>query len=419
MKNNYNTLHPYILDNSRNEYYKETVNGLFRSILEPVTANQKFESCILFRLFDISDKQSLIKRLAFSKAEIYSFSDSLDSFGFKNIEKDNIWKGTEFILVIGSRYSACLMWDYSLSDKADYTPVCLLYNSNIITEIAKKIAANSSVDLREILFKNLPDRRENRLLNTAINSIASMLNSKNEEIIFSELEKEHILKSDDNMQTAAIVADKAKFIAHEIKNNLSIINLYSKIMQKRLESVKADEETNCSLGGALLNITKASENISAHINDLRCLSSVYKSEFDIVQSIYSVISQCEQKAKQSGVEIQSEEINSINVVADKIKFECSLLNVIYNAIEACTNGCYVKIYCKKEDKEVKVLIKNNGTKIPENIKQKIFEPDFTTKEKGNGLGLAICKKQLELSGGNINLLYSNDEETLFEITLIV
>lgn len=419
MKNKYNTLHPYILDNSIDEYHKETVNGLFRSILEPVISNQKFQSCIVFRLLDVENKESLIKRLSFSNSQIYSFTDNLDEFGFVNIEKSDIWDNTEFVIIIGARYSACLVWDYSLSDRKEYTPVCYLHNSSIIGEIAKKIAENSSLDLKNALLQIVPDRRENRLLNTAINSIASILNAKNEEVQFSNIEKEHILKSDDKLETATIVADKARFIAHEIKNNLSIINLYSKISQKRIENVQSDDVTMESLVRALSNIVNASENISAHINDLRCLSSPYKTEFNIKQSILTVSSQCEEKANQAGVSISFNEMVDTVVVADRVKFECALMNVVYNAIEACSNGCFIYINFEKVDNRINVNIKNNGKKIPENEIDKIFEPNFTTKPTGNGLGLAICKKQLELTGGNINLLYSNDEETLFEISLIV
>lgn len=419
MRNKYNTLHPYILNNSVKEYHKETVNGLFRSILEPVIANQKFESCIVFRLLDTDDKLSLIKRLSFSGADIYSFSEILNDLGYKNVIKYDVWGFVEFVIIIGERYSASLLWDYSLSDKKDFSPVCYLHNSCIISEIVKQIVDNSKIDLKEPLLKIVPDRRENRLLNTAINSLASALNTKNEEVIFSELEKEHILKSDNEIETASIIANKAKFIAHEIKNNLSVINLYSKISEKRLENVSANDEIITSLKNSIANIVKASENISAHIGDLRCLSSPYKTEFNIKQSILSIVSQCKEKAEKSGVDIQTEQFEDFVLVSDKVKFECSLMNVIYNAIEASSSGCYISINCIYSGDNVKVLIKNNGAKIPETICNKIFEPDFTTKEKGNGLGLAICKKQLELIGGNIKLLCSNDEETLFEITLSV
>ena len=65
MKNNFNTLLKYIFNESVNiEYRKETINGLFRAIIEPVISNQKFESCILFKLDEIQDKMSILKRLS-------------------------------------------------------------------------------------------------------------------------------------------------------------------------------------------------------------------------------------------------------------------------------------------------------------------------------------------------------------------
>ena len=56
-------------------------------------------------------------------------------------------------------------------------------------------------------------------------------------------------------------------------------------------------------------------------------------------------------------------------------------------------------------------------KISKSLYNKIFEVGFTTKQKGNGLGLAICKSQMQMVNGDINLVHSNNVETLFEIVL--
>lgn len=417
MKNNYNTLLKYILDNSNKEYQKETVNGLFRSILEPVTTNSKFEACILFRLFDINGKESLIKRLAFSGASLYSFSDILNDLKIENIEKQNIWNNTEFVIINGSRYSVAMIWDYSLSSIKDAAPVCLIYNSKVILDILKCIEINTLKDIKDDIFRFIPDRRENSILNKSINLLADNLNEKNEEILFSEIEKKQILKNDDRLETATIVAEKAKFIAHEIKNNLSIINLYSKISQKRLENITADEEIMTSLSNALNNITNASENISNHINDLRCLSAPYKTNESMKQLIYSTVMQCSEKAKSSTVDIEVNDFEDVSINIDKTKFQCALMNIIFNGIEACTSGCKIKVDCISDSDNVRVIVSNNGDKIPEELQDKIFESEFTTKEKGNGLGLAICKKQLELTDGTINLVSSDENETVFEILI--
>ena len=417
MKNKFNALRQYIFEKSNKEYHKETVNGLFRAILEPVISNQKFEACVLFKLNDLDEKLSIIKRLSFSSASVYSFSGSLNELEYENIQKDDLWGTTEFVVVIGARYSAVMMWDYSLSTNKSFTPVCLVYNSALISDIAKEISKNTNKDIKDILFKYLPDRRENTILNKSINLIADNLNSKIEEIIFSELEKSKLLNEDDRLQTAEIIAEKAKFIAHEIKNNLSIINLYSKICEKRLDSVETSEEVLQAFKLALNNIQNASESISSHISDLRSLSAPYKTEISTKELILTTAMQCEEKALQAGVNISIADFKDCMVFTDRIKLQSVILNLIYNAIEACTNGNSIVIDSFVEKKFVKIFVKNNGAKIPKELQEKIFEPNFTTKEKGNGLGLAICKKQLELLGSSLILVHSNSVETLFEIAI--
>lgn len=418
MKNNYNTLLKYIFNESVNiEYRKETINGLFRAILEPVISNQKFESCILFKLDDISDKSSILKRLSFSEATLYSYCDSLKSFQLDNNMVDDIWSDTQFVVILGERYSAALVWDTKTASNSDSASVALLFNSKIVSDIAKTISDNSKIDLKEYIQKYVSERRQNTLMNRALQNIASILNEKNEEILFSESEKKHLVPADDTIKTAEIVADKAKFIAHEIKNNLSIINLYSKITEKRICSVEADKEVIESINNALKNIVNASENVSYLISDLRCLSTPFIQEINLRSLVLNTVSMCQEKADKAGVLINVVKFDEYMISSDKTKLQCALTNLIFNAIEASKSNCVISIDCFYEMKQLKLFVKNNGEKIPQDIQNKIFQADFTTKEKGNGLGLAICKQQMQMLGGDINLVHSNDIETLFEIVL--
>ncbi len=417
MKNKFNILRKYILDNSQKKYRKETVNGLFRSIIEPLLSNQKIEACILLRLNDIKEKESLLKRLSFINSNIYSYNDKLSIFNIENIQTYNIWDTTEFAVILGQRYSAALIWDYNLSEKPDYTDVCFLHNSKIISDIAKKIAENSNIDLKEFIQKYSPDRRENTVLNQSITAIANLLNEKTEEFIFNEQEKKNIISSDDTLKTAETVAQKAKFIAHEIKNNLSIVNLYSTITEKRIENVKAEEDVILSIQNAMKNIMSASENISYLIGDLRCLSAPYMTEFNVRNAVLNTVMMCELKAKNADVVISVNNFDDFVITTDKTKFQCALTNIIFNAIEACKPSCKIQIDCLKENESIKVFVKNNGEIIPKDIQKKIFDPDFTTKPKGSGLGLNICSKQLAMIGGKIELLSSTEFETVFMILL--
>lgn len=413
MKNKFNTLQKYIFENSVKEYHKETINGLFRAILEPVVSNQNFEACVLFRLFDLTEKESLLKRISFANNKLICFSDVFE----ENQEKEKIWGTTQFVAVLGQRYSVAYIWDYETGSQKDYSNVCLLYNSKIITEIAKVILDNSKVDFQEFLQKYTPDRRENLILNRSIKNISDLLNDRNEEIQIEKAQQNQAINSDDTLKTANIVAEKAKFIAHEIKNNLSIINLYAKITEKRLEKVEFEAESKQSVQTALNNINSASQTISSLINDLRSLSAPYITNLSIQSLVFNTALLCQEKAKKAGVELVIAKFCDCNIDSDKTKLESALTNLIFNAIEACSKGGSVCVDCFVEPKEVRIFVKNNGKKIPPDLYNRIFDANFTTKQKGNGLGLAICKSQMKLINGDINLVHSNSVETLFEIVL--
>lgn len=99
---------------------------------------------------------------------------------------------------------------------------------------------------------------------------------------------------------------------------------------------------------------------------------------------------------------------------------CRILgNLIDNAMDATEENVskLIQIEILEELKSYKVIVKNNGVMIHKDIQEKIFQPGFTTKgEKGQGMGLAICKEIIDRYGGKIEL-ESNDTYTIFEITI--
>jgi len=90
-----------------------------------------------------------------------------------------------------------------------------------------------------------------------------------------------------------------------------------------------------------------------------------------------------------------------NFFFDPDKIRLVLHNLIINALQAMLEGGTLKIKSKSLDKEVQFTIQDTGIGIQEKDKAKIFEPLFTTKAKGIGLGLSIVKNQVELHTGKI------------------
>jgi len=108
-------------------------------------------------------------------------------------------------------------------------------------------------------------------------------------------------------------------------------------------------------------------------------------------------------------------VNDVSIHADKIKLEALFSNLILNSIQSMNNKGVIKIrISKKPNNLVEIDVEDNGPTIPEKNIKKIFEPLFTTKQAGTGLGLASCKKIVEQHHGEI--LVTNDPVT-FRITL--
>jgi signal transduction histidine kinase len=95
--------------------------------------------------------------------------------------------------------------------------------------------------------------------------------------------------------------------------------------------------------------------------------------------------------------------NDVNILGDKMKLESLLYNLITNATQKLeTTGNIIIDTSYDSDNMVKITVKDDGEDIPKDVLKKIFEPLYTTKQQGTGLGLASCKKIVEQHNGTIS-----------------
>jgi signal transduction histidine kinase len=105
---------------------------------------------------------------------------------------------------------------------------------------------------------------------------------------------------------------------------------------------------------------------------------------------------------------------------DKDKIVRVFNNILKNAIQSIPAGKNGDIYVaikKSLNSEVFIEIADNGKGIPDEIKDKLFSPNFTTKSTGSGLGLAICKKIIENISGEIWFESIENKGTTFYIRI--
>ena len=238
---------------------------MFRFALEPLLEAQTQKAVVLVRLFDTKELEGVLKRLEFTNAEVYSFDNTTNG---ENLQRDDIWGETEFLVLLSPRYSACLLWDYSTETVKDTSCLYYLLNSKDVNNVIRIISENSKIDLMRYTQEYTPERRSNELLNKAVHKFINFADSFVEEASLTQAEAGLLGQSDDIAKKYEYISTKAKIISHDIKNHLSIIDLYSKIMEKRLENV-ANKELQDSMSNAVLSIQKSKQAIGELLTELR------------------------------------------------------------------------------------------------------------------------------------------------------
>jgi len=138
---------------------------------------------------------------------------------------------------------------------------------------------------------------------------------------------------------------------------------------------------------------------------------------ELVEGILLVM---EKQMKESNIKVETSFDDEIpEVIASTNQMRQVMLNIIKNAKEAMPKGGTLTVRTTKEDKHVLIHVQDTGVGIPEEIKDKIFEAFFTTKQKvkGVGLGLSVCYGIIKDHGGEIKVESEEGKGTTFTIRL--
>lgn len=280
-----------------------------------------------------------------------------------------------------------------------------LFITNSVTEPLSQIGEKlSSIN---ILSKNEPIYWKNN------DEIGVLVNQYNEMI--KELQKgaEKLAKT----EREGAWREMARQIAHEIKNPLTPMKLSIQHLQRALKEQpeKATEIAPRVTETLIEQIDNLSE-IATAFSSFAKMPKADKEMIDIVAILNSVVD----LFKNDQIEIKKEyKSEAIKVYADKNQMISVFNNLIKNAIQATEekNDKLIAIEINKEINNVIISISDNGVGIPNEMKNKIFTPNFTTKSSGTGLGLAISKQIIENSNGEIWFNSSENNGTTFFIKL--
>lgn len=204
----------------------------------------------------------------------------------------------------------------------------------------------------------------------------------------------------------------ARVIAHEVRNPLTNINLACEQLRSELQ------DENSDLLFAMIN--RNSERINQLVTDLLATTRVAElsfSESSINKIIDETLELANDRIELSHIKVvknYDENICPLSLDIEKIKI--AFLNIIVNAVEAMDEKGILEITTKNQNGKCVVKISDNGIGMKKEDSDRLFEPYFTTKEKGNGLGLANSHNIIISHKGSISAETVYGKGTSFTIS---
>jgi len=254
--------------------------------------------------------------------------------------------------------------------------------------------------------------------------IASVIDYQGKESIMLYLidvtvvkELDHILRLQDKMTSLGRVAAG---IAHEIRNPLSGINIYLKTLDK-IASQYDNHEKVTQILSQLQSASNKIESIIKRVMDFSRPSEPKFTLIDINQPIKEAVNLSAVTLRKSGIRFSMDISTDLpKCKADPYMIEHVILNLIDNASEAMQHmgkDKQITISSFLENGAINIRVCDSGPGVPEGIIKNIFDPFYTTKSSGSGIGLSICHRIITDHGWLLQLLTAEPRGAEFIIKI--
>jgi signal transduction histidine kinase len=200
-------------------------------------------------------------------------------------------------------------------------------------------------------------------------------------------------------------------IAHEIKNPLNTINLTIDHLKDSLVAEKNKKAGNY-IGNIQQEVRRLDKLVNNFLNYVRS-ETLQKGDTNVNRVVTEIITLYERELSNAGIEVQMEVDDTFMISADSERLKTALINLVVNAIQAMPQGGVLSIKSDKEKKDL--YIGDTGMGIPEKLLEKIFDPFYTTKVGGTGLGLPTAYKIIREHEGQLTIESEENKGTKITI----
>ncbi len=242
--------------------------------------------------------------------------------------------------------------------------------------------------------------------------VGELVKAFNEMVRELKANREHLARAERELAWK----EMAKQVAHEIKNPLTPIKLsIQHLRQAYKDNVPQFKEVLDRVTRTVVDQIETLSRIATEFSHFaRMPVPSYERVLvnEILRESITLFSQVE------GIEFKTKFDETLtSIVADRDELHRVFINILRNSVQAMPKGGTVEMSTRLEDGNCVITIRDNGPGIPENIRSKVFQPNFSTKTDGMGIGLAISRKVIEDLNGTIELRSTVGEGTTIEIRL--
>ena len=366
-----------------------------------IGAENKINDLVLLKLKN-SEELSIIQKTTINNVQYRSsYSLILDNLSnpiwilnlpYYDDDQLNSYELNSFIAIFGKVYFLILIiaiiFSYLIS----------VYITKSLSEIGKKIK-QTRLDKTNTKIQIKARSKEVNILVESYNKMVEMLNDSVKKL--SKSNKEQAWR------------EMAKQVAHEIKNPLTPMRLSIQSFQRNFD--KNDSEFKSRLdefSKTLIQQIDTMSTIASAFSNFAEMPAQQGEKINIIETTKLAL-----KIFKENYIVFSSEFKDLQVRIDRTQMVRIITNLIKNALEACEliKEPKVQVIIEKKKKEVLISVIDNGEGISKELKNKIFEPKFTTKTSGMGLGLGMVKNLVDSYDGRISVRSKIDTGTTFSI----
>jgi len=210
----------------------------------------------------------------------------------------------------------------------------------------------------------------------------------------------------------AALGEMSAGMAHEIKNPLAAVKAGIEYLMRGVR----EEEKIESFNLIMKEINRVDRIVKGMLAYAR-RPPLRMKEFDICECVEKVLAIYGINSREKNIRVEVHCVGSIIMYGDEDQITEVISNLFLNAVDATPEGGKILIGIEERDDKVVIKVSDNGPGIPEEVKEKIFNPFFTTRSQGTGLGLSITHRIVTDHGGMISVENNREGGATFTVIL--